>query len=59
MADRRLQNFVTEMDLQLAQLSSGCVSFLSYHMPPVPDEGGAETKGLDYEKWLDEAFLEE
>ena len=51
---------MTEMDLQLAQLSEGCVSFLSQHMPVASGQGeGVEETGLDYEHWLDEAFLEE
>jgi hypothetical protein len=59
------QSFVTEMDLQLAQLSDGCVKFLSEHMPragaQITDgvaEDGTE-KMLDYERWLDEAFQED
>jgi hypothetical protein len=49
------------MDLQLAQLSDGCVKFLSQHMPSTQDEIGTDDQGglkLDYEKWLDEAFQE-
>ncbi|KIM25787.1 hypothetical protein M408DRAFT_330981 [Serendipita vermifera MAFF 305830] len=53
------KSFVTEMDLQLAQLSAASVTFLTQHMPSAPGEGdeGGERR-LDYEKWLDEAFLE-
>jgi hypothetical protein len=48
------------MDLQLAQLSEGCVSFLSQHMPVATGQGeGSGETGLDYERWLDEAFLED
>ncbi|CAG8620696.1 3262_t:CDS:2, partial [Acaulospora colombiana] len=59
------QSFVTEMDLQLAQLSDGCVKFLSEHMPRASNQltdGAAESgteKMLDYERWLDEAFQED
>ncbi|PVF98471.1 hypothetical protein CPB86DRAFT_806806 [Serendipita vermifera] len=59
------KSFVTEMDLQLAQLSDGCVKFLSEHMPRANNqltdgvaENGTE-KLLDYERWLDEAFQED
>ena len=53
------------MDLQLAQLSDGCVAFLTQTMPSLRegasmDGGGAENGAvgplLDYERWLDEAF---
>jgi hypothetical protein len=48
------------MDLQVAQLSEGCVTFLSQHMPLAMGQGEAEGgAGLDYERWLDEAFLED
>ena len=54
------------MDLQLAQLSDGCVKFLSQHMPSTQDEIGVNDQingqaglKLDYEKWLDEAFQEQ
>ncbi|KAG8793175.1 hypothetical protein FRC16_011058 [Serendipita sp. 398] len=55
------KNFVTEVDLQLAQLSDGCVRFLTQHMPLARDQidgGSNEEMGavLDYERWLDEAF---
>ena len=51
---------MTEIDLRLAQLSEGCVSFLSQHMPVARGQGeGAEEICLDYERWLDEAFLED
>jgi hypothetical protein len=57
---------VTKIDLQLAQLSDGCIKFLSQYMPSAQDEIGANDQingqaglELDYEKWLDEAFQEQ
>ena len=57
---------MTEIGIQLAQLSYGCVKFLSKHMPSAQDEIGANDQingqaglKLDYEKWLDEAFQEQ
>jgi hypothetical protein len=52
------------MDLQLAQLSDGCINFLGHHMPSIDGqvneyaENGQVERRLDYEKWLDEAFQE-
>ena len=57
---------MTKIDLQLAQLSDGCIKFLSQYMPSAQDEIGANDQingqaglELDYEKWLDEAFQEQ
>ncbi|CAG7853524.1 Alpha-actinin-2 AltName: Full=Alpha-actinin skeletal muscle isoform 2; AltName: Full=F-actin cross-linking protein [Serendipita indica DSM 11827] len=63
------KHFVTEMDLQLAQLSDGTIAFLTQTMPSLNEgayvdgdgggrgtENGAIEPKFDYERWLDEAF---
>ena len=50
----RLQPFVTELDLRIAQLPQSAIDFLRQTMPSV--QNGAGEPEYDYEAWLDEVF---
>lgn len=47
---RRLQTFVSELDLRVALLPAGAIEYLRQVMPPASDGG------YDYEAWLDQVF---